>query len=124
MTRLALLLIAALTLAGTAWAQPAGPAPASTHSGTPAAAASQIEITADEWQELRAARSAAIKANPDLVAENTQLMEKIRALEAKLNAAMVKTDPSIVSILGKFEAQRQRSAAPAAPPPATPPPAK
>jgi len=117
MKRLLLLFAAALTLTATVRAQQAGPTPAS------AAAAQPISISADEWQELRAARAAAIQANPDLVAENTRLMEKMRDLETKLNAAMIKTDPAIAPTLAKFEAQRQRSAAPG-PPPTAPPPAK
>jgi len=116
MKRLPLLLIAAVSLAGTAWAQQAPNFPP----GAPPTGGSPIAITPDEWQELRAAHSAALQANPDLVAEHTKLLARMRTLEDKINAAMIKSDPTIAPIIARFEANRPRPTTP----PATPPPAK
>jgi hypothetical protein len=117
-----LLFFVALSMAGTAWAQQAEP----THNlppGAPPAPAglSQIAITPNEWQELRAARSAAIQANPDLVAADKKLRERMRAFEDKVDAAMFKANPSIAPLIAKFEAGRQRPGMPAgSPSPASP----
>jgi hypothetical protein len=133
MKRLALLLIAALSLTGMACAQPAGPTPASPPNLPPGASpasaphAGTNPISPEEWKELIAARSAAFKADPDLVAGSQSLSEKMRAFDEKLTAAMVKTDPTIAPILAKFEAMRHPPGAPmirpaVGAPPATPPP--
>ena len=58
---------------------------------------------------------AALKANPSLVTTASQLNEKLRQFEQKLNAAMLKTDPNIAPVLAKFAASR-----PAPHPTATP----
>ena len=133
MKQLALLFIAGLSLTGTAWAQQAGSAPASSPPnlppGAPPAGTGQIMITPDEWQELRAARSAALQANPDLLARHNKLLERMRALEDKLDAAMIKANPAIAPIIAKFEGNRPHPGTPAPPPtggtpPAAPPPVK
>ena len=123
MKRLSLLLFVGLSLAGTTWAQQAG----STHnlpSGAPPAGASKTTITPEEWQELRAAHTAALQANPDLTAEHTKLMERMRTFEDKLDAAMIKINPAIAPIIAKFEVNRPHPGAPAGSPPAAPPAAK
>jgi hypothetical protein len=66
-------------------------------------ASSSRTMTSEEWQELRTARQAALKANPDFAAKSAQLTAKMRAFQEKLDAAMVKTDPNLVPILVKFE---------------------
>jgi hypothetical protein len=106
MKRLTLLLIAALSLAGITWAQQPGSNPSAQPPGALPGGASRPTITPEEWQELRAAHAAALKANPDVVAENKKLLERMSALEQKLNAAMVKADPSVAPIIAKFEANR------------------
>jgi hypothetical protein len=63
-------------------------------------------LSPTEWQELRTARTAALKANPDLVTRASQLSEKMRQFQQKLNAAMVKTDPNIAPVLAKFAGNR------------------
>jgi hypothetical protein len=63
-------------------------------------------LSPDEWQELRMARMAALKANPELITKAVQLSEKLRQFEQKLNAAMLKTDPNIAPVLAKFAANR------------------
>jgi len=65
-------------------------------------------ITPEEWQQLRTARSAALQANPDLLTNHQKLIEKMRALDDKIDAAMIKTDPTIAPIIAKFEANRPR----------------
>ena len=121
MKRLAFSLLITLSLTGSAWAQQAGTAPV--HSSQPSAKslANQIVITSQEWQELRTARASAIKAHPELVAENSALMQKISAFETKLNAAMAKTDPTVSPLLTKFDASRPQAATTAStPPPVSP----
>jgi hypothetical protein len=68
-------------------------------------------ITPEEWQELRAARLAAIQANPDLSANQAKLVARMKAFEDKVDAAMVKQDPNMAAIIDKVEAGRQRQAA-------------
>jgi len=125
MKQFTLLIMVTLSLAGTVWAQQTGtttnsPAYSPPLGGQPVSASphgtSQISITPDEWQELRAARNAAIQANPDLIAENKKLLERMRALQDKVDALMIKTDPSIAPIIAKFEANRPHLGTPAAPP--------
>jgi len=124
------LFIVVLSLAPTAWAQqasnttlPIHPSPGATP-GVPISEANQIMITPAEWQELSAARTAAFQANPDLVAENRKLSEKMRDVMDKINAAMVKADPTIGPIIAKLEANRPHPGAPVGSPPATPVPVK
>ena len=129
MKRLTLLLIVAASLTGTASAQQAGSTPPShtnLPSGAPPAGANQFTITPDELMELHTARSAAINAHPDLIAETQKLMERMHALNGQINAAMIKIDPGVAPIIAKVEANRNRRSQgmPATPPPANPPPAK
>ena len=87
----------------------------------------QFTITPDELMELHTARSAAINAHPELIAENQKLMDKMHALNDKIDAAMIKTDPGVAPIIAKVEANRNRQPLrmrPPTPPPANPPPAK
>jgi hypothetical protein len=79
-----------------------------------------MTITPEEWQELRAARSAALQANPDLISQNKKLLDKMRDFEDKVDAAMVKADPNIAPIIAKFEAGRRRSAVATTSPSVTP----
>jgi len=77
---------------------------------------SSTTLTPEEWQELRTARQAALKANPDFAAKAAQLSAKMRAFEEKLDAAMIKTDPKLAPILAKFEnAHHVAQTPPAAP---------
>ena len=132
MKRLTLFFIAGLTMVATSSAQQTGStppmaSPSSFASGSPSVVAGQITISPDEWQELRTARSAALQANPDLIAENKKLMERMRTLENKVDAAMIKADPSLAPIIAKFEANRPHPGTPApsttnSPPTASPPP--
>jgi|HubBroStandDraft_1064217.scaffolds.fasta_scaffold581016_1 hypothetical protein len=105
MKPLALLLIVALSATATAWAQPASPT-STPPPGTPAAGANQPTLTPQEWQELRAARAAALQANPNLLAENQKLIARMRALQDKLDAVMIKADPTLAPIIAKFEGGR------------------
>lgn len=79
--------------------------PIASHAAPPAShiVAGSSTMTPEEWQELRTARQAALKANPDFVAKSAQLAAKMRAFQEKLDAAMVKTDPKLAPILVKFE---------------------
>ena len=87
----------------------------------------QFTITPDELMELHTARSAAINAHPELIAENQKLMDKMHALNDKIDAAMIKIDPGVAPIIAKVEANRNRQPLrmrPPTPPPANPPPVK
>src|SRR5580698_608809 len=110
MKRFMLLLILALSLSGTIWAQQTVPTPAAppptTPAGAPPVAANPGQITPVEWQELRAAHAAALQANPDLTAESRKLAERMHAFEDKIDAAMVKADPTLAPIIAKIEAAR------------------
>ena len=76
-----------------------------------------MTLSPDEWQQLRSARVAALKANPDLITKAAQLSTKLRQFEQKLNAAMLKTDPNIAPILAKFAATQSASHPNPPPPP-------
>lgn len=104
----------AIFLAPAVWAQQVGSNSTSV-SLPPSAAQSQgapaethpITLTPDEWQELRAARTSALQANPDLIEENRRLSDKMRDLAGKIDAAMIKSDPTLAPIIAKLEAGRQ-----------------
>lgn len=59
-----------------------------------------------DWQKIRAARSAALAANPDLVAANKALQEKKQAFNAKVSAALIKADPSLAGLVEKLGKDR------------------
>jgi hypothetical protein len=131
-----LLFAVAFCLAGTARAQqaappsaaPHNPPPGAPHDGAvPAGAANQVQITPEEWQELRAAHAAALKADPDLLTDNQKLSERMKAFSDKLSAAMAKADPAVAATMAKLTAlQSHPSMPPGAPhpmPSSTPPPA-
>jgi len=123
MKQIVFLFGATLILTASALAQQTGST--GTHLSQTAGTASlpaQLGMSAQDWQELRDARVKAIKAHPELLAENTALMQKIRAFEAKLDAAMVKTNPAVAPILSKFEASRQPAGSTVSSPPIVSPP--
>ena len=122
-----LLFVAGLALTGTAWAQQAESTSASkSPPGETHAEAVPTIITSDEVMELHEARSAAIRAHPELIADMQKLMEKSRVLEARINAAMIKADPGIAPLIAKVEARRNRQpeGMSPSPSPANPPPVK
>ncbi|MEO8206302.1 MAG: hypothetical protein ABI615_08975, partial [Chthoniobacterales bacterium] len=55
-----------------------------------------------DWQQLRSARAAAFQANPDLVAANKQLLKQKKALGNKIDAALIKEDPSAAGFISKW----------------------
>jgi 2-oxo-4-hydroxy-4-carboxy--5-ureidoimidazoline (OHCU) decarboxylase len=55
-----------------------------------------------DWQKIRAARAAALQANPDLVSSQKALKDKKEALDAKVDATLVKADPSLAGLVGKL----------------------
>ena len=61
-------------------------------------------ISPEENQRLRADREAAMRANPDLVAEETEISREIQAQLAKMDAAAIKADPKVAPILAKLAA--------------------
>jgi hypothetical protein len=76
---------------------------------------SNYTLTPREWQELRIARQAAFKANPDFATQATELTTRMRAFEAKLNAAIIKIDPQTKLTVDRLEGP-QIKAVPAASP--------
>ncbi len=111
MKRLALLSIVTVLLGGSAGAQQSGATSSPSHNppvSTIPAKSSQVTITPEEWQELRGARAVALRTNPNLIAENKKLMDRMRAFEDKVDAAMVKANPTIAPLIAKFEAGRQQ----------------
>jgi hypothetical protein len=86
-------------------------------------------ITPQEQQELRVARTEALKANPKLIVDQDKLAERMQAFEEKLDAAMIKHDPTIAPLIAKLKPAHAQalttSPTPAgAPPTSTPPLAK
>lgn len=67
--------------------------------GWAAARAGKTKITTEEWQRLRAARDAALKADASLAAANKALLKKKNAFEAKVDAALIKVDPKAAAYL-------------------------
>jgi hypothetical protein len=74
----------------------------------------QVSLTPNDMQELRAARSAALQKDPNLQTDGLKIMERMRAFEDKLDAAMVKSDPTLAPLVAKFEAGRPRTTTPPA----------
>jgi hypothetical protein len=74
-------------------------------SATPVASPSgktKPTLTQDDLAQLRAARMAALKANPDFNTKAAQTATKLRAFQEKLVAAMVNADPTVAPIVAKF----------------------
>ncbi|MCE0497468.1 MAG: hypothetical protein LV481_05920 [Methylacidiphilales bacterium] len=129
MKRKLLLIALGAALAGSAWAQstnstntpPANPPPPGGPPPHHRLDLSKI-LTPEERQELDAAHAAAIKANPDLGAQEKELIGEMQEardsgeppdpalftqmadLRKKLHDAMLKTDPKIKPILAKLDA--------------------
>jgi hypothetical protein len=72
-----------------------------TPGGTPSAQKINVLIPA-EWQEIRTARLAVLKAHPDFNTKAARLAAKLRAFQEKLTTAMVKADPTVAPIMAKF----------------------
>lgn len=62
--------------------------------GWKGAPAGTAPLTLSDWKKLRAARAAAFAANPDLAAESKKLVKQRKDLDAKIDAALRKADPS------------------------------
>ncbi len=108
MKRTLLLLALGAFLAVPAFAQTAGssltPAspPATTHTpGDRPPGGRMGGLTPEDRQELMPARQEAMQANPELAQEQ-------KALQDKINAAMIKADPNVAPIIAKMEATRQK----------------
>jgi len=105
MKRILLLLALGAFLSVPAFAQSQGSAGTSTqtapkHDGPPVGR-HMDGLTPEEHHELMAAHQAAMQANPDLEQEQ-------KALQDKINAAMIKADPNVAPIIAKMEAARQK----------------
>jgi hypothetical protein len=68
-------------------------------------------MTADDWQEVRTARAAAVAANPNLMTVSKALADKMRKFEGSLDAAMVKAHPDVAPVISKFEGRSPVAAA-------------
>jgi hypothetical protein len=82
-------------------------------------------ITPEEWQELNAARAAAMKANPALMQKAAELSAKMRAFQQKLDVAIVQADPNTAPIIAQIERSMPGPRPPLPPPdqhPGLPPP--
>jgi len=108
-TFLLLTMGAFLTLPSLAQTQQSGPAGAPPHpvkghdgdSGPGPGSDRMGRLTPEEREELKAARQAAFQANPDL-------LDQMKAVQDKINAAMIKADPKVAPIIAKQEAARQQ----------------
>ena len=63
-------------------------------------------LTPEDMQELRTARTNAMQSDTNLMADGKNIADKMRKFEDALDAAMVKSDPSLAPIIAKFEAGR------------------
>jgi hypothetical protein len=91
---------------------------ASLHPGM-ASSSAVTAITPAEWQELRSARDASLKRNPNLVEAGKPLDQKLRDFQRKIDVAVLKIDPSvapIVALLEDIPGPAQTSTAPPPPP--------
>jgi hypothetical protein len=94
--------------APTATTVPGNPAP-----NTPPEAPHPALVSQSEFQQLQAARDAAMQANPDLAAEYKQIIKDLQNEQNELDTAMIKADPKVEPIVAKLVALRQRNGAPA-----------
>lgn len=58
-------------------------------------------LSVTDWQKLRAARTAALKADPSLAAANEELLAKKKAFEVRVDAALLKTDSGVEHFLNR-----------------------
>lgn len=84
-------------------ASPIAPGKSGGPSSSASAATNSNAITPAQWQELRTAREAAIKANPALIAKSMELAQKMRAFQQKLDAAIIQDDPGLAPMIDKLE---------------------
>jgi len=73
-----------------------------------------LMISPGELQQLRVAREAVLRTNPDLAAEYKQIMDEMQAQQTKVDAAIIKADPKAAPIVAKLVVLRQRNEAAAA----------
>jgi len=72
-------------------------------------------LALNEWQELRSARDATLRDNPDLAAEYKTLLAEMDEQQKDLDAAMIKADPNAAPIVAKLVALRQHNSVPNGP---------
>ncbi len=70
-----------------------------------APSADSKNLTSADWLAIRTARAAALQANPDLVAANQALLARKKALDVKVDAALIKADPGLAPFITKLEAR-------------------
>jgi len=58
-----------------------------------------------------------MQSNPALLTGNKAIGDQMRDFQTKLDAAMIKIDPSIAPIIAQFQNDRKVAASPAPPPP-------
>lgn len=63
-------------------------------------------LSAAERKQLKAAHDAAIRENPSLTQMMEEARQKMEAAKKALNAAMIKVDPDVESLLEKIHPQR------------------
>jgi hypothetical protein len=76
------------------------------------------------WDKYALARHNVLQQNPELAAENKELLAEMTAQQQKLEAAIIRADPQTASILAKYHAMRERRMAmmnSTMPAPVTPP---
>jgi hypothetical protein len=86
--------------------QPATVSPVPNKSVTPLARPVGVD-----WQAFNDAHEKALRDNPELSTEYKELLQEAANQENEINAAMIKADPKVASILAKLEAQRHPSGA-------------
>jgi len=69
-----------------------------------APSADSKNLTSADWLAIRTARAAALQANPDLVAANQALLARKKALDAKVDTALVQADPALAPFVSRLQA--------------------
>lgn len=74
-------------------------------------------LTKDEWTQLKKDREAVFAANPDLKTEEENLHEQMHQHMDKVDAAILKQDPSAAPILAKLKEHHHHGPPPGDGPP-------
>jgi len=70
-------------------------------------APSEVDLlSAADWAKIRAARAAALQANPELAAANSAQKERKQAFDARVGSALIKADPSLAGLVEKLGKDR------------------
>jgi hypothetical protein len=73
--------------------------------------------TPADWQELRIAREAVLKANPDLLKDSAIRAQRMHDIQHKVDQAILQAYPSVADVVTRIENGPVRSQTPNGPTP-------